>query len=307
MLGRLAGVLLTLAATSLAVFVLMATLPGDPARLVLGTDADPAAVAALRGELGLDRPLLVRYADWIGGVLTGDFGTSATYGVPVAGLVVERAVVSVPLAALALVLSVALALPLGLAAAVRRGTATDSALMGVAQVGLSLPNVWLGLILMLAFAVTWRLFPAAGFPGWEAPGAAVRALVLPAVALAVPQAAILARVVRAAVVEVADRDFVALARAKGRSRAGAVLRHALPNAWGPILVVIGLQCGFLVSGAALIETVFSLPGVGRLLFQAVAQRDVAVVQAVVLLFVATVVVANALADAAAGRAQPTRS
>jgi peptide/nickel transport system permease protein len=292
----LLSLLATLLLASLLVFVALSVLPGHPAAILLGIDADPAAVAALRAEMGLDRPLPVQFADWLGGVLTGDFGTSATYAVPVSALLLERAAVSVPLAALALLLSVGLALPAAVVAATHRDGAVDRAVRLIAAVGLAVPNVWLGLMLIFLFAVALGLAPAGGFPGWADPAAALGALVLPAVALGLPQAAILARVARAAIVEAMDEDYVALARAKGLPLGAAVRLHALPNAWPPILTIIGLQFGFLVAGAAVIETVFSLPGLGRLLFQAVAQRDLVVVQGVVLVLVVTVVVVNAAAD-----------
>jgi len=305
LLARLGQLALTLFLASLLIFLAMEVLPGDPAEVLLGINADPAALAALREEMGLDRPLPVRFLDWLGGVVTGDFGTSATYDVPVAELILERAAVSVPLAALGVALSVGVALPAGLLAAISRGRAADHAVTGAAQLGLSVPNVWLGLLLIYVFAVWLGVAPAGGFPGWDAgAGAALGALALPAVALAAPQAAILTRIVRTAVVEAMDEDYVALARAKGRSVEAAVVRHALPNAWAPILVIVGLQFGFLVAGAIVIETVFSLPGLGRLLFQAVAQRDVPVVEGVVLVVVATVVVVNALCDGLARAANP---
>jgi peptide/nickel transport system permease protein len=311
MRARLAVGVVSVAATlllaSFLIFVALSVLPGDPAQILLGIDADPRAVAALRTELGLDEPVLVRFGRWLGGILVGDFGVSATYAVPVSTLLVERMAVSVPLAGLALLLSVALALPAALLAAAQRDKAGDRLVRAVAEVGLAVPNVWLGLMLIFLFAVTLGLAPAGGFPGWNDPFAALRALALPAVALGLPQAAILTRVARAAIVEAMDEDYVALARAKGLALGAAIRRHALPNAWPPILTVIGLQFGFLVAGAAVIETVFSLPGLGRLLFQAVAQRDILVVEAVVLVLVATVIVVNALADGLAAALDPRRT
>lgn len=305
MIRRAAELLATLFAASLVIFLAMNVLPGDPAQVLLGINADPAALVRLRAELGLDRPLPERFITWLGAVLRGDLGTSATYDVPVAALIAERAVVSVPLAALALALSVATALPAGLVAANARGRPADRIVTAGAQLALSIPNVWLGMMLIYLVAIRFGWAPAGGFPGWRAGlGPALAALVLPALALAVPQAAILTRIVRAAVAEAADEDYVALARAKGRSAWGATVRHALPNAWGPILTIIGLQFGFLVAGAIIIETVFSLPGLGRLLFQAVAQRDLAVVEGVVLVVVAVVVLANSLCDGLAAWSNP---
>lgn len=294
---RLGQLALTLVVASLIVFLAMSVLPGDAALLRLGMNAEPAAVAALRAEMGLDQPIPLRFAQWLGGALQGDLGTSTTYDVPVSALIVERAAVSVPLAVLALMLSVGLALPAGLVAAIRRRRLSDRVIQVLAQVGLSVPNVWLGLLLIYVFALLLRVTSAGGFPGWDAGLAAgLGALILPAVALAVPQAAILTRIVRTAVTEAMDEDYVTLARAKGRSTAGAVLTHALPNAWAPILVIVGLQFGFLVAGAIVVETLFNLPGLGRLLFQAVAQRDIVLVQGITLCVVATVVVVNALCD-----------
>ncbi|MEM8663890.1 MAG: ABC transporter permease [Pseudomonadota bacterium] len=304
-LTRLVGLIATLMGASLLIFLAMQVLPGDPATVLLGMNASPEAIAALRAEMGLDRPLAVQFFDFLAGAVSGDFGRSATYDVPVASLILERAAVSVPLALLAVAISVGVALPAGLWAATRRGRAGDRAVEFGAQVGLSIPNVWLGLMLIFVFAILLRWAPAGGFPGWDSRFAIV-ALLMPAIALAAPQAAILTRIVRAAVVEAMDEDYVALARAKGLSHAQAVRRHALPNAWAPILVVIGLQFGFLVAGAIVIETVFSLPGLGRLLFQAVSQRDIMVVQGVVLVLVATVVCVNALCDGLAVWSDPRR-
>lgn len=302
---RLVQLLGTLLAASVVIFLAMSVLPGDPAQLRLGMNADPAAVAALRAEMGLDRPVPIRFASWLAGTVRGDLGRSSTYDIPVASLITERAAVSVPLATIAVVLSVGVALPAGLLAAIRRRRLADRIVSVLAQVGLSIPNVWLGLLLIYLFAVVLAVTSAGGFPGWDAGlGAGLGSLALPAVALAAPQAAILTRIVRTAVVGAMDEDYVALARAKGRSPAGAVVAHALPNAWAPILTIIGLQFGFLVAGAIVIEMVFNLPGLGRLLFQAVAQRDVELVQGIVLALVATVIVVNALCDALAAWSNP---
>ena len=291
--GRAASLLATLLAASVVIFVLVDVLPGDPAAYMMGLNASPRAIAALRAEYGLDAPAWRQYLDWLLGLAHGDFGTSYTYRVPVAGLVAERLAVSLPLAAYALALAVAVGFPLGLAAALRRGRPADTALMGAAQVGLSIPNFWLGLLLILVFAVHLHWFAAGGFPGWGAGiGPALAALTLPAVALAVPQGCILARVLRGALGETLDEDYVRTARAKGLTARQALLRHALPNAMIPVLTVLGLQFSFLLAGAIIIETVFALPGVGRLIFQATAQRDLIVVRSVVLLLVAAVVAVN---------------
>lgn len=289
------SLLATLAAASLVVFAAMQVLPGDPAEVMLGVNARSDTLAALRAELGLDRPLAERYVVWAAGFLGGDLGVSHTYGVPVAELVGERLAVSLPLAVLALALSVAVGLPLGMWAAARRGRLADRAVMLAAQLGIAIPNFWLAMLLVLVVAVNWRLLPPGGFPGWEAgAGAALRALALPAVALAVPQGAILAQVMRQSLIEAMAQDFVRTARAKGLTRGQALRRHALRNALIPVLTVMGLQFPFLLAGTIIVENVFFLPGLGRLIFQAVNQRDLIVVQDVVMLLVASVATVNFL-------------
>jgi peptide/nickel transport system substrate-binding protein len=295
--GRIASLALTLLVASLAIFVLVQVLPGDPAAYMMGLNASPDAVAALRAQYGLDVPAWRQYVDWIAGLVRGDLGLSYTYRVPVTDLVVERLQVSLPLALYALALATVLAFPLGLWAASRRDTRTDSALMGAAQIGLAIPNFWLGLVLMLVFAVGLGWFAAGGFPGWGAGVLpALQALTLPAIALAVPQACIVARVLREELGQALDEDYVRTARAKGLSEREALRRHALPNAMIPVLTLLGLQFSFLLAGAIIVETVFSLPGLGRLVFQATAQRDLIVVRSVVLLLVVAVVVVNFLVE-----------
>ena len=294
---RLLGLLLTLLAASLVVFLVLQILPGDPAMLMLDTSARPDTLAALRHQMGLDRPATVRYVTWILGMLRGDFGVSYTYNVPVAELISQRVLVTLPLAVMTIFLSTSIAIPVGVAAAARRGKSTDAALMGIAQVGVALPNFWLGLLLILLFAVTLPWFPANGFPGWDA-GAwpAIHALLLPALALALPQAAILSRVTRSAVLETLGQDYVRTALAKGLTGAVALWRHAVPNALIPVVTIIGLQFSFLLAGTVIIENVFTLPGLGRLVFQAIAQRDLIVVQDLVVLLAGSVIVVNFLVD-----------
>ena len=297
LLKRLLIGLATLVVASLVVFGVLEILPGDPARLMLGFEATEDAVQALRVEMGLDQPLLWRYLDWVGGLLTLDFGRSYTYSVPVIDLVSERVVVSLPLAVIALMLSTAIAIPVGVFSASRRGRPADTISMGAAQVGVAVPNFWFALLLIYVFAVWLRLVPAGGFPGWTA-GAwpALKALMLPAVALALPQAAILARVTRSALLEVLGEDYIRTARAKGMPRRTVLWRHALRNAMIPVLTILGLQFAFLLAGTIIIENVFYLPGLGRLIFQAITQRDLIVVESVVMLLVASVIVVNLLVD-----------
>lgn len=287
----------TLIVASIVVFSVLEILPGDPAQLMLGMNATDDAVAALREQMGLDRPLLARYLAWIGGLLTGDFGRSFTYSSPVIDLIGERAIVSLPLAVMSLVLSTVIAIPVGLFAAARRGRAADTVSMGAAQLGVAVPNFWFALILIYIFAVWLRLVPAGGFPGWGGgiwPG--VKSLLMPAVALALPQAAILARVTRSALLEVLGEDYIRTARAKGMPRRTVLWRHALRNAMIPVLTILGLQFAFLLAGTIIIENVFYLPGLGRLVFQAITQRDLIVVEGVVMLLVASVILVNIVVD-----------
>ncbi len=294
---RLVTLALTLFVAALVVFVVMEVLPGDPAVIILGIGAQPDTLAALRAELGLDRPVLVRFFDWTGALLVGDLGKSYTYSVPVAELVADRVAVSLPLALIAILLSTALAIPLGVVAAARHNRATDLGVMGFSQLGIAIPNFWFAMLLILLFAVHLRWLPAGGFAGWDA-GAwpALRSLLLPALALALPQAAILARVTRSSVLEVLGEDFVRTARAKGLSRGAALWGHALRNALIPVVTIMGLQFSFLLAGTIIIENVFYLPGLGRLIFQAIAQRDLIVVKDLVVLLAGTVVIVNFAVD-----------
>jgi len=294
---RLAIGLVTLLVASAVVFFVLEILPGDPALLMLGMNATPEALAAMREQMGLNDPAMLRYVNWLAGMLVGDFGRSFTYSSPVIDLIAERVVVSLPLAIISLVLSTAIAIPVGMYAAARRGTTADTVAMGAAQFGVAVPNFWFALILIYIFAVWLRLVPAGGFPGWSAglwPG--VKALLLPAIALALPQAAILSRVTRSAMLEVLGEDYIRTARAKGMPRRYVLWRHALRNAMIPVLTILGLQFAFLLAGTIIIENVFYLPGLGRLVFQAITQRDLIVVEGVVMLLVASVVVVNLIVD-----------
>ncbi|MGN8022734.1 ABC transporter permease [Phyllobacterium sp. 22229] len=289
--------ILTLLAASIVVFIVLEIVPGDPARLMLGMNATEDAVRALQQQMGLDQPLLVRYFSWIGGLLTGDFGKSYTYSVPVLNLISERVAVSLPLALISLLLSTIIAIPVGLFSASRRGTMADSGTMAIAQVGVAIPNFWFALLLVYVFAVSLRLVPAGGFPGWNAGiWAGFKSLILPSIALGLPQAAILARVTRSALLDVLGEDYIRTARAKGLTRRKMLYRHALRNALIPVLTILGLQFAFLLAGTIIIENVFYLPGLGRLVFQAITQRDLIVVEGVVMLLVATVILVNLLVD-----------
>jgi peptide/nickel transport system permease protein len=309
LLRRLGGFALTLVAASLVVFAVLELLPGDAAQLMLGDTATPEAVAELRAQLGLDRPAAARYLDWVGGGFTGRSADSIAWGTPTGELLRERLTVTLPLALIAMTLTVMLALALGLLAAAHHRRAPDLLLMTASQLGIAVPNFWFAILLVLAFAVTLPWFPAGGFPGWSEDagggvGPALRALVLPAVALALVQAAILARVTRSAVLEVLREDCVRTARAKGLSRGQALRRHVLRLAAVPVLTVAGLQFANLVTGTIVVENVFVLPGLGRLVFQAVANRDLVVVRDVVMALAAMVIAVNLLVDLLAAWADP---
>jgi peptide/nickel transport system permease protein len=303
-LKRLITLVASLALASVVIFALIEVTPGDPASFMLGLNAAPETVAALRDQLGLNEALPLRYLQWVGGMLQGDFGLSYTYKVPVADLVADRLEISAPLALIALALSTALALPAGLWAASRRGRAGDALVMGATQLGIAVPNFWFAMLLVLVFAIKWQLFPAGGFPGWSDPLAALRALTLPALALALPQAAILARVLRSALIETLGQDYIRTARAKGLSRGAALTRHALRNALIPVLTILGMQFSFLLAGAIIIENVFYIPGLGRLIFQAITQRDLIVVESVVMILVFAVIAVTFLTDLAYALVDP---
>ncbi len=295
----------TLLAGSLIVFLVLNLLPGDPATVMLGIDARPDAVAALHRRLGLDAPLPLRYLRWIGGLLRLDLGTSTTYGIPVSQLIGDRLRITLPLAAITLALSVLIGIPVGVAAASRQGRISDTAIMLAAQLFKAIPDFWGGVLLILVFSLALRWLPAGGFPGWSpAPEAALLALVLPSLALALPQAAILARFMRSATLDALGQDFVRTARAKGLTRHAALWRHAVPNALIPLLTLIGIQFPLLLTGTIIVENVFNLPGLGRLVDEAINQRDLLVVQDLVLLLVAAVVLVNFAVELVSVRLDP---
>lgn len=284
-------------ATTLMIFLVLKVLPGDPALVMLGPEAQPDTAQALRHELGLDRAPPLRFAGWVGDVAAGDLGVSYIYKVPVRDLVRDRLAITLPLAVLAMTMTIVIAISLGVYAAANHNTARDQGVMAFTQIGIAIPSFWFGLLLVLFFAVRLGWFPAGGFPGWRIdPIGSMRALILPATALAVVQAAILARLTRAALLEVLREDFGRTARSKGLNRRQVLWRHALRNALIPIMTVMGLQFAQLIAGTIVIENVFALPGVGRLLFQAVAQRDLIVVRGVVLLIAGLVVLVNFAVD-----------
>jgi peptide/nickel transport system permease protein len=301
LLKRFATFLATLAVASVLVFAVLELLPGNAAEVILGDTATPESLASLQAKLGLDRPALQRYTDWVGGLLQGQTAQSISYDTPTADLIAERMRVTLPLAVLSMALTVLLALALGIYAASRHNGLGDVGVMAASQVGIAIPNFWFAILLILLFAVKLQWVSAGGFPGWtEDDGGGLweglQALILPAIALALVQAAILARVTRSAVLEVMREDFVRTARAKGLTRRQALWRHVLRNAMIPVLTVMGLQFANLITGTIVVENVFVLPGVGRLIFQAISNRDLVVVRDVVMLLAGVVVIVNFVVD-----------
>ncbi len=304
-LQRVLLLLATLAFASLVVFGVLEILPGNAAQVMLGASATPEAVAVLAHKLGLDQPFATRYIVWLGGIARGDFGVSYAYDSSIGALIADRLAVSAPLALLAMALTAIIALAAGLFAAQRRGKQGDFAVMAASQLGLAVPNFWFAILLVLIFAVKLRLAPSGGFPGWSAGfAAALGALILPAISLGLVQAAILTRVTRSALLDVLSEDFVRTARAKGLSRRAVLWRHALPNALTPILTIMGLQFANLIAGAIIVENVFTLPGIGRLIFQSIANRDILVVEDCVLLLAAIVIIVNFVVDIACAAIDP---
>jgi len=287
----------TLIGASVIVFLVLEILPGNAAQMLMGPDASPEAVTALAAKLGLDQPAWTRYWHWIGGLLTGNLGDSYAYGSPVLDLILERLALTVPLAVLAMTLTTVLALIVGVTAAARHNKMGDVGLMGMTQVGIAIPNFWFAILLILLFSVMVEWFYTSGFDGWgEGVLGGVKSLLLPALSLAVVQAAILARITRSAVLEVMREDFVRTARAKGVSQRAVLWLHVLRNAMIPVITVMGMQFSELLAGTIVIENVFYLPGLGRLIFQAISNRDLIVVRNCVMLLAALVVIVNFVVD-----------
>jgi peptide/nickel transport system permease protein len=279
------------------VFSLIHLVPGDPVQAMLGESASPADIAELRGKLNLDRPLAVQYVTFLRGVATGDLGTSLRTNQPVATAIAERLPATVELALTAMAVATLFAVPLGIIAATRAGTRVDHAATTLALIGISIPNFWLGPLLAIVFSVALGWFPVSG-RGTPAH------LVLPAVTLAAPMAAVLARMTRASLLEELGELYVLAARARGVSRLRAVLKHAFRNSLVPIVTVLGLQFGAVLTGAVITETIFAWPGVGRLLIQSINFRDYPLVQGCILLIAVTYVSVNLLTDVLYGLLDP---
>jgi peptide/nickel transport system permease protein len=295
----------TLLFVSVLVFVVVRVLPGDPAILMLGLDASPDTVARLRASMGLDRPLPVQYMEWIAGALRGNLGRSIQYDVPVAALILSRLSVTLPLTLMAAALMAFAAVPLGVYAATHHRRWGDYLTMTLSQLGIAVPAFWAGLLLVLLFSVHLGWFASGGFDGWsQGVGGALKSLLLPAVALGLFQFAVLARTTRSSVLEVLREEYVKTARAKGVSEPLVLFRHALRNAMIPILTVAGVQLGQLMAGSIILESVFYLPGLGRLALGAITARDLPVVQGVVLFVASVIVVINAVVDVLYGLTDP---
>ncbi|MBO0332060.1 ABC transporter permease [Sneathiella sp. CAU 1612] len=294
---RVLTLLATLIGASIVIFLVMEILPGDPALVILGVDASDEAVRALTIELGLDRPPLERYWDWMTGILTGELGNSYAYKVPVWELVEGALLITIPLALMSITLSIVLALSIGLYAAANHNKAGDITLMGISQLGISVPNFWLAILLIILFAIELRWLPAGGFPGWkEGFWVCLKALLLPSLALATVVGAILARITRSSVLEVFREDYVRTARAKGLSQQATLWRHVLRNALIPVLTVTGIQFSALLTGTVVVENVFHIPGLGSLVLKAINNRDTIVVENVVLLLATMIIVVNFVVD-----------
>ena len=294
---RFLTLLATLMGASVVVFVVLEILPGDAAQILMGPDAAPDAVQALASKLGLNHPPMERYWQWVSGLLVGEMGVSYAYSTPVLELVLERLALTVPLAVMAMLLTTVLALVVGIYAASRHNRLGDVGLMGLTQIGIAVPNFWFAILLILLFSVQLQWFSAGGFAGWgEGVGQGLKSLLLPAVSLAVVQAAILARITRSAVLEVLREDFVRTARAKGLSQRATLWRHVLRNAMIPVVTVMGLQFANLLAGTIVVENVFYLPGLGRLVFQSISNRDLIVVRNCVMLLATMVILVNFVVD-----------
>lgn len=304
-LRRFVAALVSIVLASALVFAAVLAIPGDPAEIILGLNASPQALEALREKLGLNVPALQRYLSWLAGVARGDFGESLNYQKPVGGLIADRLRVSVPLALGGALIATLLAIPLGILAARRRGTAIDPLVTTLAQVGAAIPSFWLGLMLILLFAVNLQWLPAGGYIPWErAPLETLQSLVLPIFALGLGQAAVMTRMTRAAVLDVLSQDFVRTAQAKGLAEAQVVRVHVLRNALITIVTILGLSLSNIFIGSIIIEQVFALPGLGRLALTAIGTRDYPLLQGEILIYAGTIVLLSFLVDISYGFLDP---
>jgi len=295
--GRVASLCVTLLVVSVITFLLLRIIPGDPAQLILGADSPGDSLRELQRELGTDRPLPVQYVSWLGSVLRGELGVSLRHKRPVIDLIVERLPVTLSLAGLALLIAMAIGLPLGVEAARRRNTTADYAALAFSEIGQSVPSFWLGILMILALSLQLGWLPSGGFIPWsESIWQAVRHLLMPSVALGLVLAATIVRMERSSVLEVLAEDYMRTARAKGLAEAHVIYRHALANALIPTVTIVGLQVGTLLGGAIIVEQIFSLPGLGRLVLFAVFNRDWPLIQGLVFFLATLTIVLNFLVD-----------
>lgn len=297
---RILFLALGLLVASALIFWALRILPGDVAQMIAGTEGTPAQVERIRTDLGLDRPLAVQYIEWIGGVFTGDLGTSMLTRASVASELAAKAQVTVPLGAFSLLIALAFALPLGVVSAVRRHSRTGAAIGVVSQLLAAVPVVWAGLMLVVLFAVVLGWLPAQGFPraGWQNPADAIRALVLPSVTIGIVEGAMLMRFVRSATLQALGEDFVRTGAAKGLTRTQSLVRHGLPAVGLSVITVLGIQIAGIIVGAVVIEQVFTLPGIGRMLVSDVGARDLTMVQGELLVLTGFVLVTGFVVDLA---------
>ncbi|MCF8105863.1 MAG: ABC transporter permease [Desulfohalobiaceae bacterium] len=301
---KLIILLILLFLVSITVFSVLFLLPGDPAQIMLGINVTPETLANLRAELGLDQPFYVQYGQWIGNLFTGG-NRSINYDIPVNDLILSRLTVTGPMALMAMLLAVTISIPLGVYAARHQNRPGDFLVMGFTQLGLATPEFWLGILLILLMSVKLGLFSAGGFPGWSTDFfGSFKALLLPALALGLIRASILTRLTRSSMLDVLREDYVRTARAKGLKERVVVYGHGLRNGLIPVLTILGLQLGQLLAGAIIIENVYYLPGLGRLVFQAIGQRDLPVVRDIVLFLAAAVVLVNFIVDLVNGAIDP---
>jgi peptide/nickel transport system permease protein len=303
---RLVLLVVALVVASVVVFALLRLLPGDLAAVIAGPQAPPERVDAIREQLGLDRPLVEQYLEWMGGVLQGDFGTSVVSGTSVADEMRDKLAITGPLVLASTVLSLLVAVPIGTWAAVRRQRPDGVAVNALSQVGIAMPSFLVGLALIIVFAVRLGWFPPNGFPrqGWDEPGRAVRSLVLPVLTLALAQGAVLVRFVRSATLDVLQQDFMRTARATGLTFRRAFVRHGIRNASVPIISILGVQIASLLAGVVVIERVFALPGIGQMLVGDIGDRDLEKVQGTVLLLTVIVLVIGFVVDVLARLIDP---
>jgi len=299
LLKRFLILLLTLILVSIAIFAVLLVIPSDPAQIILGIHATPETLQTLRHQLGLDRPVILQYLGYMKGLAMGDLGRSITYDVPISSLIFSRLQVTIPLAVFSMIFAIVLSIPMGIYSSLHRNRVGDYGIMVFSQIGLAVPAFWAGILLILLFAVDLHWFPAGGFQPWQVdPFRTLKSLFLPALSLGFVRAAVLTRMTRSSMLEVLGEDYIRTAQSKGLPKRWVVYKHALRNAIIPVVTIVGLQAGDLLAGAIIIENVFHLPGVGRLVFEAIGQRDLPVIQGVVLLIAMMIVVINFFMDVA---------